>query len=117
MLVTGFFIGKLNQQYQIKLITMKKTLLLSLCISVLVISGCSTTSSNKVAAEDLTDEQIAKYNEGKSEENQIVCRMEKPLGSNISERVCYTVAQLKAREEADKEEFRRNNNIFEPGGG
>ena len=42
---------------------------------------------------------------------------EKPLGSNISERVCYTVAQLKAREEADKEEFRRNNNIFEPGGG
>ena len=23
----------------------------------------------------------------------------------------------KAREEADKEEFRRNNNIFEPGGG
>ena len=73
--------------------------------------------SKKVSAEDLTDEQIAKYNEGKSKENQIVCRMEKPLGSNISERVCYTVAQLKAREEADKEEFRRNNNIFEPGGG
>ena len=91
--------------------------LLSLSFCVLVISGCSTTSSKKVSAEDLTDEQIAKYNEGKSEENQIVCRMEKPLGSNIAERVCYTVAQLRAREEADKEEFRRNNNIFEPGGG
>ena len=91
--------------------------LLSLSFCVLVISGCSATPSKKVAAEDLTDEQIAKYNEGKSEENQIVCRMEKPLGSNISERVCYTVAQLRAREEADKEEFRRNNNIFEPGGG
>ena len=98
-------------------ITMKNIFLLSLSFCMLIVAGCSTTSSKKVSAEDLTDEQIAKYNEGKSEENQIVCRMEKPLGSNIFERVCYTVAQLKAREEADKEEFRRNNNIFEPGGG
>ena len=116
MLVTGFFIGKLNTKSHYS-ITMKKIFLLYLSFCVLVISGCSATPSKKVAAEDLTDEQIAKYNEGKSEENQIVCRMEKPLGSNISERVCYTVAQLKAREEADKEDFRRNNNIFEPGGG
>ena len=116
MLVTGFFIGKLNTKPHYS-ITMKKIFLLYLSFCVLVISGCSATPSKKVAAEDLTDEQIAKYNEGKSEENQIVCRMEKPLGSNISERVCYTVAQLRAREEADKEEFRRNNNIFEPGGG
>ena len=97
---------------------MKKIPLFSLSLFVIIIAGCSTTSSNKVAAEDLTDEQIAKYNEGKSVENQIVCRMEKPLGSNIAERVCYTVAQLKAREEADKENFRRDNNIYErnPGG-
>ena len=88
---------------------MKNSFLLSLSLCMLAIAGCSTTTSKKVSAEDLTDEQIAKYNEGKSKENQIVCRMEKPLGSNISERVCYTVAQLKAREEADKEEFRRNN--------
>jgi len=116
VLVTGFFIGKLKTKSHYS-ITMKKIFLLYLSFCVLVISGCSATPSKKVAAEDLTDEQIAKYNEGKSEENQIVCRMEKPLGSNISERVCYTVAQLRAREEADKEEFRRNNNIFEPGGG
>ena len=78
----------------------------------------TSTPSNKVSATDLTDEQIAKYNEGKEEDNQIVCRNEKPLGSNIAERVCYTVAQLKAREESDKEDFRRDNNIFErnPGG-
>ena len=96
---------------------MKKIFLLSLSLCMLVTAGCSTTTSKKISAEDLTDEQIAKYNEGKSEENQIVCRMEKPLGSNIYERVFYTVAQLKSREESDKEEFRRNNNIFEPGGG
>ena len=96
---------------------MKRFFLLSLSLCMLVVAGCSTTSTKKVSAEDLTDEQIAKYNEGKPEDDQIVCRMEKPLGSNISERVCYSVAQLKAREEADKEEFRRNNNIFEPAGG
>ena len=116
MLATGFFIGKLKFQFH-NFITMKKIFLLFLPFCVLIFAGCSTTSTQKVAAEDLTDEQIAKYNEGKSEENQIVCRMEKPLGSNIAERVCYTVAQLRAREEADKEEFRKNNNIFEPGGG
>jgi|TARA_B100001093_G_C26403519_1_gene832316 hypothetical protein len=83
----------------------------------ITLAGCTSTSSNKVSATNLTDEQIAKYNEGKDESNQIVCRNEKPLGSNISERVCYTVAELKAREEADKDNFRNNNNIFEPAGG
>tara|TARA_S200000501_G_scaffold171020_1_gene161116 strand:- start:36 stop:320 length:285 start_codon:yes stop_codon:yes gene_type:complete len=93
-----------------------KNLMISLLFIFAVIS-CTSTSSNKVSATDLTDEQIAKYNEGKEEDNQIVCRNEKPLGSNIAERVCYTVAQLKAREESDKEAFRRDNNIFEPTGG
>tara|TARA_B100000941_G_C28437520_1_gene517813 strand:+ start:393 stop:677 length:285 start_codon:yes stop_codon:yes gene_type:complete len=83
----------------------------------ILLFGCTSTSSNVVSANSLTDEQIAKYNEGKSEDDQIVCRMEKPLGSNIAERVCYKVAELKLREDADKQEFRRNNNIFEPAGG
>tara|TARA_B100001057_G_scaffold102788_1_gene100099 strand:+ start:372 stop:656 length:285 start_codon:yes stop_codon:yes gene_type:complete len=86
-------------------------------IFIFALISCTSTSSNKISATDLTDDQIAKYNEGKDEDNKIVCRNEKPLGSNISERVCYTVAQLKAREEADKESFRRDNNIFEPAGG
>ena len=94
-----------------------KNIIISFLIIFAVVS-CNSTPSNKVSATDLTDEQIAKYNEGKEEDNQIVCRNEKPLGSNIAERVCYTVAQLKAREESDKEDFRRDNNIFErnPGG-
>ena len=86
-------------------------------VFIFLLIGCTSTSSNKISATDLTDDQIAKYNEGKDEGNKIVCRNEKPLGSNIAERVCYTVAQLKAREEADKESFRRDNNIFEPAGG
>ena len=86
-------------------------------IFIFALISCTSTSSNKISATDLTDDQIAKYNEGKDEDNKIVCRNEKPLGSNISERVCYTVAQLKAREKSDKEDFRRDNNIFEPAGG
>tara|TARA_B100001173_G_scaffold78965_1_gene67373 strand:- start:729 stop:1016 length:288 start_codon:yes stop_codon:yes gene_type:complete len=94
-----------------------KNLIIS-CLFIFTVISCSSTPSNKVSATDLTDEQIAKYNKGKEEDNQIVCRNEKPLGSNIAERVCYTVGQLKAREEADKENFRRDNNIFDrnPGG-
>ena len=94
-----------------------KNLIIS-CLFIFTVISCSSTPSNKVSATDLTDEQIAKYNKGKEEDNQIVCRNEKPLGSNIAERVCYTVGQLKAREDADKENFRRDNNIFDrnPGG-
>ena len=91
-------------------------LILPLFLFILLI-GCTSSSSNVVSANILTDEQIAKYNEGKPEDDQIICRMEKPLGSNIAERVCYKVVDLKLRENADKEEFRRNNNIFEPAGG
>ncbi|MFL2712947.1 MAG: hypothetical protein ACJ0FL_03000 [Gammaproteobacteria bacterium] len=91
--------------------------LIIFCLFIFTAISCTSTSSNKVSATDLSDEQIAKYNEGKEEDNQIVCRNEKPLGSNIAERVCYTVAQLKAREKSDKEDFRRDNNIFEPAGG
>ena len=91
---------------------MKNLVISFIFISALI--SCTSTTLNKISATDLTDDQIAKYNEGKDEGNKIVCRNEKPLGSNIAERVCYTVAQLKAREAADKEAFRRDNNIFEP---
>ena len=43
-----------------------KNLMISLLFIFAVIS-CTSTPSNKVSATDLTDEQIAKYNEGKEE--------------------------------------------------
>ena len=59
-------------------------------------------------AEDLSEEQIANYNSKVDEKRQIICRNEKSLGSNISERVCYTSEELKRREENDKESLRND---------
>lgn len=44
-----------------------------------------------------------------AEDERMVCRREKPTGSNLSETICKTVAQRRAeREEAMARNFRRN---------
>jgi len=90
---------------------MKNLFLISLLALTSV--GC-VTNSNKTKAESLTNDQIAAYNARVEESKRIICRNEKPLGSNISERKCYTVAQLKERENKDKEML-RNDQSRQPG--
>lgn len=46
-----------------------------------------------------------------SESDELVCRREKEMGSNFYRKVCYTQAQLDAREEADQDAVRRMNRI------
>lgn len=84
-----------------------------LTFTVLVAANCAT-SSNKTKAENLSNEQIAAYNARVEESKRLICRNEKPLGSNISERKCYTVSQLKQREQNDKERL-RNDQSRQPG--
>jgi hypothetical protein len=72
----------------------------------LLIASCAISDNDAkktYKAEDLSEEQIANYNSKVDEKRQIICRNEKSLGSNISERVCYTSEELKRREENDKE--------------
>lgn len=86
---------------------MKKTSLL--LILTILIAGCATPGKPKAQkAENLTKEQISQYNARVSEEKRIICRNEKPLGSNIAERKCYTSAELKQREADDKDMLRKN---------
>tara|TARA_B100001939_G_scaffold272528_1_gene240302 strand:+ start:334 stop:627 length:294 start_codon:yes stop_codon:yes gene_type:complete len=82
----------------------------TLFIITILISSCVTTNDGKktYTAEELSEEQISKYNAKVEEDKRIVCRNEKPLGSNIATRKCYTVAELKKREENDKENLRRD---------
>ena len=77
---------------------------------IIFITSCVTANDGKktYTAEELTEEQILKYNAKVEEDKRIVCRNEKPLGSNIAVRKCYTVAELKKREENDKENLRRD---------
>lgn len=39
--------------------------------------------------------------------NEIVCRRERATGSNISRKICRTVAEMKAREEEDQAMMRQ----------
>lgn len=80
-----------------------------LLILTIFIASCATSVKPKVQkAENLTKEQISQYNARVSEEKRIICRNEKPLGSNIAERKCYTSAELKQREADDKDMLRKN---------
>ena len=77
----------------------------------LLIASCAISDNDATKtykAEDLSEEQIANYNSKVDEKRQIICRNEKSLGSNISERVCYTSEELKRREENDKESLRND---------
>ena len=84
--------------------------LFTFLILTIFITSCVTVDDGKktYTAEELSEEQILKYNARVKEDKRIVCRNEKPLGSNIAERKCYTVAELKKREENDKEQLRRD---------
>ena len=86
---------------------MKKAPLLF--IFTIVLASCATSDKPKAQkAENLSKEQISQYNARVSEEKRIICRNEKPLGSNIAERKCYTSAELKQREADDKDMLRKN---------
>jgi hypothetical protein len=78
-------------------------------ILTIVVASCATSDRPKAQkAENLSKEQISQYNARVSEEKRIICRNEKPLGSNIAERKCYTSAELKQREADDKDMLRKN---------
>ena len=77
----------------------------------LFIVSCAFNQNNAkkiYKAEDLSDEQIANYNLKVEEKRQIICRNEKSLGSNILERKCYTLGELRQREEDDKDKLRND---------
>lgn len=44
----------------------------------------------------------------KSSEERMVCKMTKKIGSNMKERVCLTVAQMREREEAARSQIDRH---------
>jgi hypothetical protein len=47
-----------------------------------------------------SDEKVAAYNEAQEEQNQVVCRRERPVGSRISKTVCRTRAQIEEERRA-----------------
>jgi hypothetical protein len=61
----------------------------------------------KPAAGEPTATQTALADQPSADDNEVVCRNEKPLGTRIGKRVCKTRAQLK-QEEASAREMMKN---------
>ena len=61
------------------------------------LAGCNSTSSDTVTAQSLAS----------SDNDGVVCKMEKRVGSNMMTRVCRTAEERAAMEEAGREGFLR----------
>ncbi|WP_100655739.1 hypothetical protein [Alteromonas flava] len=64
----------------------------------LALAGCNSTSSSKTSAQE-SNSEVASV----SDDDGVVCKMEKRIGSNMMTRVCRTAEQRAAQEEAGRE--------------
>jgi hypothetical protein len=72
-----------------------------------VAAASGDPASAKPAAGEATATQAALADQPNADDNEVVCRNEKPLGTRIAKRVCKTRLQLK-QEEASAREMMKN---------
>ena len=65
----------------------------------LALSGCNSTSSASKDSNGNSDQSVAAVND----DDGVICRMEKRVGSNMMTRVCRTAEQRAAQAEAGRE--------------
>ena len=75
--------------------------LLALCLFAL---GCAAMQE-KTRINNMTDEEVAAYNADPNNTDKIVCRKEKPTGSNIPRRVCRKQSWMDDRTDQDQREI------------
>ncbi|APD93421.1 hypothetical protein BM523_05000 [Alteromonas mediterranea] len=83
---------------------MKKAILVSL-VAAFTISGCNSTSNSSSA-------EVAS-----NEDDGMVCKMEKKVGSNMMRRVCYTPEEREMMENTAREAWTRMQRGTETSGG
>ena len=98
---------------------MKKLLFMGALVA-FGVAGCASTvteenagtTAQKMYTQDEKDamphkEKVAVFNEGKAEDQQMICRKEGVTGSHRKRRVCRTVAQRKSDSESAREALGR----------
>ena len=76
----------------------------STAVAAPVAAATAEPASNKPGAEQPTATQAALTEQPSAvDDNEVVCRNEKPLGTRIGKRVCKTRAQLKLEEQSARE--------------
>lgn len=88
---------------------MKKSIILFILITGFIFSGCATTpqDSSLIDINELSKKEIEAYNSNPNNTNKIVCKKEKPVGSNLPTRVCRMKASIDERSLSDQQELRR----------
>lgn len=64
-----------------------------------------------------TEEKVAVYNTEVREEDRIICRREKPLGSHFYRERCFTQKELDEARRAGQDMMRSSQSPLPPGGG
>lgn len=90
---------------------MKQTMMV-LGFSLFTLVGCSSTASNNPAATVANAPAEVKKITKDTDENSVVCRVEKKTGRHMATRVCRTVAQI--REDAINAETMMRNSHSAP---
>jgi hypothetical protein len=84
---------------------------LVLCSLFLLASACATSSTSSGAAPLQTPSRAASAPAAASkptasDDDKLICEMERPVGSNIPKRVCRTQAQIDREREAAQDKMR-----------
>ncbi|WP_282146402.1 hypothetical protein [Alteromonas stellipolaris] len=80
---------------------------------VLSVAACSSTDNKKDSYANVQTTS----NSAKAEDDGMVCRMEKKIGSNRMTRVCYTAKEREQMEEASRDGWLRTQRSSSTGGG
>ena len=94
---------------------MDRTIVICLLASFLFVIGCEA-ARQAARMNNMTDEEVEAYNADPNNTDKIVCKKEKPIGSNIPRRVCHKESYLEDRTRQDQraiDEIQRNT--LQPG--
>ena len=88
---------------------MRNLLILFLIVTGFAVIGCK--SAHKSAHQNLNLNKLSKaeikaYNNDPNNKDKIVCKKEKPVGSNIPEKVCYKKSDIIKRSQADQQTWK-----------
>lgn len=94
----------------------KKLIIIFSIITGFIFSGCSTTPRDSLLKDinDLSRKEIKAYNSDPNNTKKVVCKKEKPVGSNIPVRVCRMEGSIEDRSLKDQQKLRKIQSQVSP---
>ncbi len=84
---------------------MKNLLILFFIVAGVSFIGCKSAYQG-INLNKLSKAEIEAYNNDPTNEDKIVCKNERPIGSHIPKRVCYKESDILKRSQADQQSWK-----------